>query len=104
MSLPPVVFSIFQTGSLANGGVESITQIIERLRRVQPIVVTQLETPANARWLSAGARVEVWPLPFRMGDSFRISEWNARARRVTSLVSTNLRMAQLVRRAAAHVV
>jgi glycosyltransferase involved in cell wall biosynthesis len=58
---PRVIFVVFQTGNLANGGVESLTQIIERLRAVRPVVVTQLDTSANRRWEDAGARVHVLP-------------------------------------------
>lgn len=60
--LPYVVFAVFQTGRLANGGVESITQIIERCRQIKPIVITQRETAATQRWRSAGAIVEVWEI------------------------------------------
>lgn len=58
----PVVFAIFQTGDRANGGVESITQILERTEGIAPIVVTQMETPVNDRWRAAGCEVHVWPL------------------------------------------
>ena len=56
----PVLFFIFQTGNQANGGVESITQVIEGIQQVQPVVVTQRETPVNDRWRRAGAEVHVW--------------------------------------------
>jgi glycosyltransferase involved in cell wall biosynthesis len=60
---PTVLFVVTQSGSRANGGVESITQILEGLRGVRPLVVTQSETSFNRRWRDAGARVNVWPMP-----------------------------------------
>lgn len=53
-----LAFGIFQTGSQANGGVESITQILEPLCRKHSIVIfTNLESPICDRWRIAGARV-----------------------------------------------
>lgn len=63
MNEPTVLFAIFQTGSKANGGVESITQVIEGLRGLRKVVLTQAETPVNRRWRAAGAEVIVWDLP-----------------------------------------
>lgn len=60
---PPVAFVVTQSGARANGGVESITQVVERVRNVRPLVVTQAETDFNRRWRDAGARVCVWPMP-----------------------------------------
>src|ERR1051325_1784786 len=62
-SRPTVLFVVTQSGSRANGGVESITQVLERLRGVRPLVVTQTETGFNRRWRDAGASVSVWPMP-----------------------------------------
>lgn len=59
----PVAFVVTQSGARANGGVESITQVVERLRGVRPLVVTQAETDFNRRWRDAGASVSVWPMP-----------------------------------------
>jgi glycosyltransferase involved in cell wall biosynthesis len=100
---PPVVFAVFQTGDRSNGGVESITQVIERVRRVRPVVVTQLETPVNERWRAAGARVEVWPIPYRPGAAMGRRPLEI-ARRAASIAATNLRMRRLVREVGARVV
>ena len=55
-----IAFGIYQTGSRANGGVESITQIIESLGRGHSIVIfTNLESPTCGRWRAVGARVVV---------------------------------------------
>src|SRR3954471_9443817 len=61
--LRPVLFVVTQSGARANGGVESITQVVERLRGVRAVVVTQSETAFNRRWRAAGADVRVWPMP-----------------------------------------
>ncbi len=88
-SLPQVVFVIAQSGNLSNGGVESITQVLEGLRRVEPVVVTQLETPVNGRWVKMGAKVLLWPMT---------------ALRPWSLFRANLRMFRLLRLTGARVV
>lgn len=56
-----VAVAIWQTENHSDGGVESMTQIIERMHRVHPIVVTQLETPRTARWRAHGLEVHVLP-------------------------------------------
>ncbi|HEV7588505.1 MAG TPA: glycosyltransferase family 4 protein [Longimicrobium sp.] len=93
-----VCFVVFQAGSEADGGVESVTQIIERLRGRRVLVVTQLETAVNDRWRRAGAEVHVWTLPYSMGSSRRRAGWrDGRAARALSTAATNLRFARLVR-------
>src|ERR1043166_5957390 len=86
---PAVAFVVAQSGSRANGGVESITQVLERLRGVRAVVVTQSETEFNRRWRGAGARVLVWPMP-SLGPA--------------SLLKNNLRMFRLVRAEGCRVV
>jgi glycosyltransferase involved in cell wall biosynthesis len=51
-----ILFAVFQTGTQANGGVESVTQIIERLP-AKRTVVSQRMTSINNRWLLSGAEV-----------------------------------------------
>ncbi|HVF67626.1 MAG TPA: glycosyltransferase family 4 protein [Pyrinomonadaceae bacterium] len=85
----PVAFVVTQSGARANGGVESITQVVERVRNVRPVVVTQAETDFNRRWRDAGARVSVWPMP-SLG--------------VTSLLKNNARAFRLVRAEGCRVV
>jgi glycosyltransferase involved in cell wall biosynthesis len=92
-----VIFVVFQTGNLANGGVESISQIIEHCQRIQPIVVTQLETPVNQRWKNARAEVKLWQIPYKMSSSFYRTGWQAKWQRFSSLWQTNWWMYQLVR-------
>jgi glycosyltransferase involved in cell wall biosynthesis len=87
--LPPVLFVVTQGRNRANGGVESVTQVLGRVSRVRPLVVTQAETDFNRRWRDAGARVEVWPMP-SLG--------------VDSLIKNNLRAFRLVRSEGCRVV
>jgi glycosyltransferase involved in cell wall biosynthesis len=89
----PVLFVIFQSGNRADGGVESITQVIEHAGGIRPLIVTQRETPVNARWRAAGAEVRVWDLTHPLGtpDGRRI-------RQGVELVRSNVRMARLVER------
>ncbi len=100
----PILFVIFQTGSGANGGVESITQVIEHSPHLQATVITQLDTPINERWAKAGAQVQVWPLPYAIGSALQSGSLGQRWRRLWSLVITNLRMAWLVWRGGYSVV
>ncbi|HKG13931.1 MAG TPA: glycosyltransferase family 4 protein [Pyrinomonadaceae bacterium] len=88
-SRAPVAFVVTQSGARANGGVESITQVVERLRGVCPLVVTQAETDFNRRWRDAGARVRVWPMA---------------SPGLASLVGNNVRAFRLVRAARCRVV
>ncbi|HEU4883642.1 MAG TPA: hypothetical protein VFT45_15385, partial [Longimicrobium sp.] len=89
-----VLFVVYQTHNRANGGVESITQVIENLRGVAPVVLTQADTPAAERWRRAGAVVHVRPFGGARG----------RAARAAGIVATNLAVRRLVRRTGARVV
>lgn len=100
----PIIFAIFQTGNGANGGVESITQVIEHRQRQQSVIVTQLQTPVNQRWQRAGAHVEVWPLPYTMGSSFYGSSLWGQLQRLWSLLCTNYQAFRLVHHTGSRVV
>lgn len=80
---------VFQSHHRANGGVRSITQIIERSERLASVVVTERSTPVNDLWRAAGAEVLLWPLPEWHGRSLLSHAW-------TWLV-TNIRLYRLVR-------
>ncbi len=63
-----VVSIVFQKGDRADGGLESITQLIEhRSRKLavgeRQIVITQSKSSFTRRWQKAGARVFIWKLP-----------------------------------------
>lgn len=92
---PAVLFAVFQTGARANGGVESITQVIES-REWQGLVATQLETAVNPRWRKAGLAVETWTLPYRSGESFARAGLMTKFRWLASLVRTNWRVWRLI--------
>lgn len=98
------MFVVMQTGNQANGGVESITQIIENLQTISPIIITQLETPTNARWRSAGAEVHVWDMPFQVGSSFYRSSWRSKWQRLKSWLRTNHRAYCILRETSAQIV
>lgn len=57
----PIIFFITQTRP-GNGGVESITFVIESLKDFVPIIITNMELPINQRWRDSGAEVQYWPL------------------------------------------
>lgn len=97
MTKIPVVFVIFQTGTSANGGVESMTQIIESLQTINPLVITQIETPVNQRWQAAGAKVEVWPISYKLGSFFSQDSPQTKLARIKSHLETNYRMYQLIK-------
>lgn len=61
-----VLFGIFQTGNRSNGGVESATQILERLPDLDRTVFTQKQTPMNERWRAAGCAVRLLTAPDAM--------------------------------------
>ena len=44
----------FQAGKKADGGLESLTQLIERYHGVQLTLLSQAETAKNLRWQRAG--------------------------------------------------
>jgi len=91
---PNVLVIAFQTGFQADGGVESLTQLVTRYDGIPVTMLTQAETSKNARWRRAGARVLVWPAPFGSeGGGLR-----AAARRWWRYVAWNIRVARLVRR------
>jgi glycosyltransferase involved in cell wall biosynthesis len=93
VAVEPVIFVVMQTTKRANGGVESVTRVIENLRHIKPVVVTQAETPFNDRWRAAGCEVHVWPAAGGRG-------WAG----ASALAGVNLRMARLVRRTRCRVV
>lgn len=85
-----ILFSVFQTGRMANGGVESVTAIIKDLKECERIVVTNLESPFCERWRKAGARVIVWDLGYEIGASFAGATLREKLARIVGLVKTNL--------------
>src|SRR5437660_2759690 len=92
-----VLFAVFQNGSRANGGVESITQIIEGLGEMPRLILTNVETDVTARWREASAETMVWPLPYHIGRSWRAGGLMTLARRFMSLLATNWWVYRVIR-------
>jgi len=92
-----VIFVIFQTGNRANGGVESITNVIENFQYIKPLVITQMETSANQRWQKAGSEVSVWKFPCKINDSLLKSSFRTKWLRIRSLLTANYRIYRTVR-------
>ena len=67
MSPPPVIFTILQSGARSNGGVQSITEIMRRLRRHRPIVLTNAENEFSEAWRAAGIEVHIEPADLSAG-------------------------------------
>jgi glycosyltransferase involved in cell wall biosynthesis len=57
----PVVFVILQTGALANGGLQSITELMVRLKSHRPIILTNLDSAVARAWRDHGIDVQVVP-------------------------------------------
>jgi glycosyltransferase involved in cell wall biosynthesis/predicted SAM-dependent methyltransferase len=121
----PLVYVIFQSSSLANGGLESVTQILRRapsgslshatsgslshatsgsLSGAGPAcVVTQLESRFTEAWRALGCEVHVWPAE-EATSAAGVSHAAARTRRASAQLEYNLRVARLVRARGAKVV
>lgn len=61
MTLPAVVFTLLQSHANADGGISSISQIISRLKRHRPVIVTDRETDRVRNWRNSGIEVHVIP-------------------------------------------
>ena len=58
---PAVAFVILQTGARANGGLQSVTEIMLRLKDHRPVVLTNLDTDLARVWRGNGIDVRVAP-------------------------------------------
>lgn len=94
---PPVLVVAFQTDTSANGGIQSLGEVLIRLRKVSPLIVTQRESEATASWRRAGLEVEIWP-DLATGRAGR------GAARLAAVARCNARTARLVRRRKIRVV
>lgn len=70
-----VLVVAFQTGRHADGGLESLTQLLERYEGIEVTVMTQAVTTKNERWRGKGCRVIVrtWD-----DQAFRRARWSWR--------------------------
>ena len=60
-SKPKVLFVFSQTKNKANGGANSLVEIMLNLNRITPVVLTQYESPAVDRLRQGGVKVVIWP-------------------------------------------
>jgi hypothetical protein len=94
----PVLFVAFQSGPKANGGLQSLTEILSRLQRVRPILLTQVESAFTARWRALGFEVHIWPVPWPRSPAAELRPRTQRlAGDVVPLLMGNLRMLSLLR-------
>lgn len=98
-SRPEVAFVALQSGRSANGGMQSLHEILIRLRRVRPLIVTQVESALTEDWRARGFEVRLWPFPWprRQAPQPPRSGPGRAARDVGPLWAGNARMARLVR-------
>lgn len=87
-----VLVIAFQGGKQADGGVESLTQLLERYEALRVTVLTQIETAKNGRWQAAGCEVLVWPLGYPPGKT---GGWRFTLRRLSQGLWWNLGIAWL---------
>ena len=98
-----VIVAAFQTASRANGGLESLLQIVRGLHR-STVTVTQCEGPLVDALREAGKDVVVWPMPALRAATSRLDRAGLLARRAITLPSFNAKAASLVRQHDAPVV
>lgn len=102
MTAAPTVFVIHQIGSGADGGIQSISELLFNTPRLEKLVITNIETPASAKW-NAHGDVAVWNMrEAAHADSRRGAGY--RAAQVWRRLANNWRMARLVRREGVKVV
>jgi glycosyltransferase involved in cell wall biosynthesis len=94
----PVLFVALQSGRQANGGLQSLTEILTRLRRVRPILLTQIESSVTDAWRAQGHEVHVWPIRWpRTAEAQSRPRAQRIAADVLPLVISNLRIVSLLR-------
>lgn len=57
-----VLFVFFQTSNQANGGINSLIEIILNLKKVKPVVLTQRETAVTEKLRASGVEVVLWDM------------------------------------------
>ncbi len=66
---PLILFVFFQTSDKANGGLNSLVEIMLNLKDFRALAITQKETALNQKLRAAGVEVEVMPMKLRRGIS-----------------------------------
>lgn len=102
---PTVLFVLTQTGDRADGGIRSISKIIENADRIRPVVLTQAETPIVGRWRELGIPVQVegWDTP-TAAPSGTLGGALRKSTRAASILRFNLRVPSIVDEVGADVV
>lgn len=98
----PIIIVTHQIGSGANGGLQSLSEIIAATPRIKKLVVTNRDGDFAARWREH-AEVLIWPTGERT-YSGRPAHAFKRLRRVFARIANSFRMAALVRRRGVRVV
>ncbi|MFO0613473.1 MAG: glycosyltransferase [Polyangiaceae bacterium] len=102
--LPTVLFVAWQSKSLANGGIQSLTEILRGLAgRIERIVISLSDGPANEVWRSLGCEVHVWEAE-RPTVRGAVALALSRARRLPRVLLENARLARFVRERGVSVV
>ena len=88
MTKPAIIFVIMQTPASANGGIESITEVMRRLRRHRPVVLTNRASERSGMWQAMGIETHFIP-------EFVSSGWK---KRPLAYLTTHLRYHRAVKR------
>lgn len=86
-----VGFAVTQAGSNADGGLESISQVIAGLDNLQPVILTNRRTSFNSRWLALGSEVVVEPGLWDPWRNFAGGPVRRRLARLLSLMLSNFK-------------
>ena len=81
MTKPAVIFAMLQTGAEANGGIESISQVIRRLRDHRPVVLTNLANRQFEELQRLGIEAHVVPETASLGLRSNLGGYIATHRR-----------------------
>lgn len=99
-----MLFVAWQSKSLANGGIQSLTEILRGLAgKIERIVITLSDGPATQVWRDLGCEVHVWEAE-RPGKLRGAALALSRARRLPAVLAENARLARLVRERGVRVV
>ncbi|MBI1260838.1 MAG: glycosyltransferase [Rhizobiales bacterium] len=99
---PDVIFVIHQIGSGADGGIQSISELIAHTPMLKKQIITNIETAASARWARHGT-VTIWPSQEDLHGA-RGRGVRHRFRQIAYRLRNNLRMFLLLRATGARVV
>lgn len=91
---PVILWVAFQSSHQANGGIESLSRVLEALTAVDSHIMTQEETPRTALWREK-FQVHVVALPYPFGGGIWSGGLFGIFSRLVSYVRTNLRVWRL---------